>query len=180
MSDRSQITVRGRVGTDPEIVLIGSDREMTKFRLASTRSYRDAEGEWHETGTEWFTVKMWGPPGEMVRRSVRRGMPVIVQGTFSSEEWVSGDRLGHGNVITASTIGVDIRYGLVTHTRITRMDEPQNGRPANARRAGEDTDPTGPGEDRDDPEPAEPEPSEPDLAPPPVEPDDWQKVEVGR
>lgn len=119
MSDTNQITVRGRVGTDPEIDVLPSGKEVTKFRLACTRSYRDSAGEWHETATEWFTVKAWSM-GEEIVRSVRRGMPVLVQGVFSSEEWAGTERTNHTNVITAGVIAVDIKYGLVTYTKVNR------------------------------------------------------------
>ncbi|WP_193311462.1 single-stranded DNA-binding protein [Georgenia satyanarayanai] len=122
MSDTNQITVRGRVGTDPEIVVTTNEKEVTRFRLACTRSYRDpASGEWRETGTEWFTVKTWGPGGAVVQRSIRRGMPVLVQGTFSSEEWAGPERTSHTNVITAGVIAVDIKYGLVTYAKVVRQ-----------------------------------------------------------
>ena len=84
MSDTNQITVRGRVGTEPDVLVTTTGKEMTKFRLGSTRSYRDASGEWHDTETEWFTVKAWGTAGELVRQSLHRGMPVIVQGVLSA------------------------------------------------------------------------------------------------
>ncbi|PYG00219.1 single-strand DNA-binding protein [Georgenia satyanarayanai] len=127
MSDTNQITVRGRVGTDPEIVVTANGREVTRFRLACTRSYRDSAGEWRETATEWFTVKTWGPGGTIVQRSVRRGMPVLVQGTFSSEEWTGPDRTSHTNVITAGVIAVDIKYGLVTYAKVVRETPAEGG-----------------------------------------------------
>lgn len=131
MSDSNHITVRGHVGTDPDVVITPNGREITKFRLGSTRSYRDASGEWHGTETEWFTVKTWGPGGQGVRRSVRKGMPVIVQGVFSSEEWTSGERQGHTKIITAGAIGVDVKHGLVTFARLARQ-QPADASPASA------------------------------------------------
>src|SRR5690625_6412014 len=99
MSDNNQITVRGRVGTDPDIQVTPGGREITRFRLASTRSYRDANGEWRDADTEWFTVKAWGGFAKAVQDSIRRGMPVIVQGIFSCEEWTSGEQQRSANVI---------------------------------------------------------------------------------
>ncbi|WP_413450853.1 single-stranded DNA-binding protein [Georgenia phoenicis] len=145
MSDTNQITVRGRVGTDPEIVVTTNDREVTKFRLACTRSYRDsATGEWRETETEWFTVKTWGPNGAMVQRSVRRGMPVVVQGVFSSEEWAGPERTSHTNVITAGVIAVDIKYGQVSYTKVTREVPSEAVPTAEGADTGEDTGASGP------------------------------------
>ncbi len=136
MSDTNQITVRGRVGTQPDVLVTPNGKEVTKFRLGSTRSYRDAAGEWRDTETEWFTVKTWGAAaGLTVRQSIRKGMPVIVQGVLSSEEWVSGDRTHHTNVITATAIGVDIKYGLVTFAKLTRQAPASTGEAG----AGEET-----------------------------------------
>jgi len=124
MSDSSQITVRGRVGTEPEVLVTANGREMTRFRLGSTRRYQDASGEWREEESQWFTVKAWGSLSEPVCRSIHRGMPVVVQGRLSTEEWVSGERTGHTTVITASLVAVDIKYGLVTHTKLLRETPP--------------------------------------------------------
>lgn len=185
MSDSNQITVRGRVGTAPDVVVTGNGRRMTKFRLGSTRGYRDTTtGEWRETGTEWFTVKMWGPGGETVVQSVRRGMPVIVQGVFSSEEWDSGERHHHTNVITATAIGVDIKYGLVTYAKVLRQS------PADADPGGDGQETDGQaqrkvgtedatGADGQGIEPEEedvPDAPDPVLAPGPVDPGAWEKL----
>lgn len=186
MSDSVQITVRGRVGTDPELLVTANGRQMTRFRLGSTRSYRDAAGEWREDPTEWFTVKVWGAPGDQVRQSVHRGMPVIVQGRLSSEEWTSGERVNHTNVITAGVIAVDVKYGLVTYSKVTRLggesDRIEDGSQPGAPDAARADDPAGGGPAAMPDTPAEeelaPPSGEPVLAPPPVEQDPWERVEV--
>lgn len=127
MTDTNQITVRGRVGTEPDVFVTGTGKEVTRFRLGSTRSFRDsATGEWRDAETAWFTVKAWGPAAQAVQESIHRGMPVIVQGIFSFEEWVSGDQQRNANVITAHAIGVDIRHGRVRHFRVSR-EAPADG-----------------------------------------------------
>ena len=162
MSDSNQITVRGRVGTDPNVHVIGEGKRVTKFRLGSTRSYRDAAGEWREAGTEWFTVKVWGAQGQAVCDSLHRGMPVIVMGRLSSEEWSSEERTHHTNVITATAIGVDIKYGLVTFAKLTRQAPASTGEAG----AGEVTGVPGAVEQPADTEAAEPEDELGDLEEP--------------
>jgi len=185
MSDTNQITVRGRVGTDPDVLVTGNGKRMTKFRLGSTRGYRDAAtGEWRETETEWFTVKTWGPAGDLVVQSVRRGMPVIVQGVFSCEEWESAERRHHTNVITATAIGVDIKYGLVTYAKVLRQAPAENGEATDGQpRPEADQVPDG-SDATDEPGAGSEEDSETDLAagldpvlaPEPVDRDAWEKV----
>ena len=179
MSDTNQITVRGRVGTDPDIQVTPGGKEVTRFRLASTRSYRDASGEWHDADTEWFTVKAWTGFAKAVQDSIRRGMPVIVEGVFSCEEWVSADQPRSANVITASAIGVDIRHGLVKHFKVTRLapEEATNasstpnatGSPATGAGAADHTGQQGDENATDDESTA----ADPALAPEPVDPDAW-------
>lgn len=174
MSDSIQITVRGRVGTEPDLLVTANGREVTRFRLGATRSYRDATGEWREDPTEWFTVKAWGAAGAQIRQSLHRGMPVIVQGRLSSEEWTSGERTNHTNVINATAIGVDIKYGIVTYHRVAKVT------PAEAERA-DTAAPDGPGEeavqtpDPDDPDAAGPEPV---SVPAAADLSDWERVDA--
>lgn len=130
MSDHNQITVRGRVGTDPKLTITANGRTVADFRLGSTRRFRDSSGEWRDAETEWFTVKAWGPMAEAVVTSINRGMPVIAEGTFSTEEWQSGDQTRYRTVITASAIAVDIRYGLVRYVKVQRDATAGGGAPA--------------------------------------------------
>ena len=179
MSDTNQITVRGRVGTDPDIQVTPGGKEVTRFRLASTRSYRDASGEWHDADTEWFTVKAWTGFAKAVQDSIRRGMPVIVEGVFSCEEWVTADQPRSANVITASAIGVDIRHGLVKHFKVTRLAQEEgtngsgaatSGTPAAGSQDSADHNGTEDGQSQADDHSTAADPA---LAPEPVDPDAW-------
>ena len=169
MSDTNQITVRGRVGTEPEITVTPSGRQVTKFRLGSTRGYRDTAGEWREHPTEWFTVKVWGAASDAVSQSLHRGMPVVVQGALSCEEWVSeDDRNQHTHVITAATIAVEVRFGIVTYNKVTRLGPPA-ANPASSNPAEEPPGLVDPEEEGASPEEAA------ELA---VERDEWVRAEV--
>lgn len=165
MSDHNVITVRGRVGTDPVKVLTTSGRTLARFRLGSTRSYRDADGTWHDEPTEWFTVKVWGQPADNVCRSLTKGVPVVVQGRLAAEEWRGEDATFHSNIITASIVGIDLKYGEARYTKVVRE--------AAADVAGTDD-----GEPADDDgQPADGQQADsPGDALPPVPDDAWEKV----
>lgn len=170
MSDTNVITVRGWVGTDPDVVITANGKEMTRFRLGSTRSYRDAAtGEWRDTETEWFTVKAWGTAGQAVRQSLHRGMPVVVQGVFKSEQWESDDGRHHKSVITANVVAVDVKYGLVTYAKVTRLTPAEN---QGGQLPGATTPEDAQLDDAEDDAPL------PVLAPDPVEPDAWEMAAV--
>ncbi|MEE6280413.1 single-stranded DNA-binding protein [Georgenia sunbinii] len=167
MSDSNLITLRGRVGTEPSIHITAAGRQVVNFRLGSTSGFMDpVTRQWRDKPTEWFTVKVWGPAGDNVTSSLTRGTPVIVQGVLSSEEWTSDDGTRHTNVVTSRTIGVDIRYGRVTYTKVTRETPGVvAGSTASADAAASADEPGGPDED-----------TEEYLAPEPVEPLDWEKL----
>lgn len=177
MSDNNQITVRGRVGTDPDIQVTPGGRDVTRFRLASTRSYRDANGEWRDADTEWFTVKAWGRLATAVQDSVRRGIPVIVQGVFSCEEWTSGEQQRSANVITATAVGVDVRHGLVKHFKVTRLaaEDQENGGTEAPDRTGSPApdNPAIPVGAEEGPADDDAPDADPAVAPDPVEADAW-------
>ena len=165
----NSITVRGHVGTHPQIIVTPTGRQLVKFRLGSTRGFRDkVSGEWRDHPTDWFTVEVWGERGINLDQSLRVGVPLIVQGTFQCQEWTSEDRQGFTNVINADTVAIDLRSGRATYTKIIREESVDD-------RAGEDQSDgasSAAGEDTSSPE-LSPEPA-PNL----VDPDQWEKVDA--
>lgn len=164
----NSITVRGHVGTHPEIVITPAGRRLVKFRLGSTRSFRDrATGQWREHPTDWFTVEVWGDKGINLDQSLRVGVPVVVLGTFSCQEWSTEQRQGYTNVINADSVSVDLRNGRAPYTKITREAAPE---------------PAGEGTDTPDGDAATSSTAEdtPEAAPEPVEADAWEKVDALR
>lgn len=160
------INVRGHVGTHPEIVITQAGRRLVKFRLGSTRSFRDrVTGEWREHPTDWFTVEVWGDKGINLDRSLRVGVPVAVVGTFSCQEWTKEDRQGHTNVINADSVAIDLRHGKAEYTKITREAAPTDAADASADTP--DAAASGAAEGEDVPE----------TAPDAVDPRAWEKVE---
>lgn len=127
------INVRGHVGTHPEIVITPAGRRLVKFRLGSTRGFRDrTTGEWREHPTDWFTVEVWGDKGINLDQSLRVGVPVAVVGTFSCQEWSKEDRHGHTNVINADSVAIELRHGKAAYTKITREAPPTAAADASA------------------------------------------------
>ncbi|WP_127130588.1 single-stranded DNA-binding protein [Georgenia sp. SYP-B2076] len=121
MSDKVEITVRGRVGTEPVRRVGASGTTWVTFRLGATPRARDrVTGEYKNTETQWFTVKTWGDFAENVGVSLGRGVPVLVQGRVYVDTWSGegGERWDH--VIHAQTIGVELFGGTVKYLRTIR------------------------------------------------------------
>lgn len=161
MSDTTWITITGRAGTDAEVHVTKSGRELTRFRLGTSPTYRDpSSGEWRQKEAEWFSVKVWGEyRARNVAESVRKGIPLVVQGELSLERWDGPDGVRSDNVITARQVAVAIEHGRVAYTKVVREAGGAGPEPAGAS------------------SPAEPGPDEPGSAQPvvePADPDPWQ------
>lgn len=81
----------GNVGRDPEITHIPNlDRDVAKFSLATTESYKDRTGQFQEN-TEWHNIVVWGPSVQYIDRNVKKGCMVLVEGKLKTRKWQDRD-----------------------------------------------------------------------------------------
>ncbi|GAA1622315.1 single-stranded DNA-binding protein [Georgenia ruanii] len=121
MTDRIEITVQGRVGSEPTRRVTANGASWVTFRLGSTPRIPDrATGEYRDDRTGWFTVKVWRQLAENVAESVHKGTPVIVRGKVYVDTWTaeSGERWDH--VINADAVAVDLAGGTARFVRTVR------------------------------------------------------------
>lgn len=80
----------GNIGKDPEIrVNPTSGRKVVKFSLATSKRYRDNNGEQKEL-TEWHTVVGWGKLADIVEQlGIRKGTSLYVEGELTTRSWVN-------------------------------------------------------------------------------------------
>lgn len=102
-----EIKVRGRLGSDPEVKIVGTDNlPVTSFSLAHTpRSKKN--GEWIDGDTQWFQVSMFGKRAQAFGDAARKGDEVLVVGALKMNNYT--DRTGQqktGLEITATDIGL--------------------------------------------------------------------------
>lgn len=107
-----EIKVRGRLGNDPEVKIVGADNlPVVTFSLAHTpRSKKN--GEWIDGDTQWFQVSMFGKRAQAVGGTAKKGDEVLVVGALKMNNYT--DRSGQqktGLEITASDIGLIPRIG---------------------------------------------------------------------
>ena len=75
----NRATLIGNLGADPEIRATGNGNRVAQFSLATSRSWKDADGTPHER-TEWHRVVVWGSRVEVVEQYVKKGDRVYVDG----------------------------------------------------------------------------------------------------
>lgn len=122
MSDA--LTVVGTVGSEPEARATPTGRNVTSFRLASTRRIHDPQtGEWRDGDTNWYTVSAWNDLGRNVHDSIRKGERVLVAGRLKVRKWENEERHGMEAELVAGSVGHDLKWGTTRYTKAARSGE---------------------------------------------------------
>ncbi|MGW2673276.1 single-stranded DNA-binding protein [Kocuria rhizophila] len=112
------ITLRGFVGKDPESRLFEDGTMVARFRLATTtRRFDAATGTWHDTNTNWYTVRCFRSLAMHVMASVRCGHPVVVTGKLGINEWQSETGPRTVVQVDAAAVGHDLSFGTANFSR---------------------------------------------------------------
>ena len=89
MAFLNKVMLIGNIGKAPEIrVNQATGKKVVKFSLATSKRYRDANGEQKEL-TEWHTVVGFGKLADIFEQlGVRKGMSLYVEGELATRSWV--------------------------------------------------------------------------------------------
>lgn len=88
MAYLNKVMLIGNIGKDPEIRVsqIGG-RKSVSFSLATSRRYRDANGEQKEQ-TDWHNIIGWGKVAEVFEQlGIRKGTSLYVEGRLTNRSW---------------------------------------------------------------------------------------------
>ncbi len=78
------VIISGRLVQDPEIRFTNQGKAISRFRMASTRPYRDAStGDWKED-TLFINVVTFGALAERCNQKLSKGSPVFIEGRLQS------------------------------------------------------------------------------------------------
>lgn len=80
----------GHMGADPEVKYTESGKAVVNFGVATSESWKDADGEKHEH-TEWFRCVAWGTLAEVIGEHGRKGSQVFAAGRARTREWEDKD-----------------------------------------------------------------------------------------
>ena len=88
MAYLNKVMLIGNLGKDPEIRLgQQSGRKCVSFSIATSRRYRDANGEQKEE-TQWHNVVGWGKVADIVEQlGIRKGTSLYVEGRLANRSW---------------------------------------------------------------------------------------------
>ena len=80
----------GNIGKDPEIrVNQISGRKVVTFSLATSRRYRDANGEQKEQ-TDWHNIVGYGKVADVFEQlQIRKGTTLYIEGAIQNRSWIN-------------------------------------------------------------------------------------------
>jgi len=83
---KNTVTLVGFVGNNPEVRESQSGASVTSISLATTRSYKDAEGN-RQSDTEWHRITCFNGVGKCVAEHVTKGAMIMVTGRIHYSRW---------------------------------------------------------------------------------------------
>ena len=87
MAFLNKVFLMGNLGKDPEIRTFQSGSKCATFSLATSKRYRDNNGEQKEQ-TQWHTVKVLGRSADTLQQlGVKKGTQMLVEGELTYSTW---------------------------------------------------------------------------------------------
>lgn len=77
----------GNIGKDPEIKTLQNGRKFVSFSLATSKRYRDNNGEQKEE-TQWHNIVIWGKTAEIFEAlEIVKGTQLYIEGEITNRSW---------------------------------------------------------------------------------------------
>ena len=87
----------GNLGADPEVRFTPGGQAVANFRIATSESWNDKNGQKQER-TEWHRIVVWGKLAELCGEYLKKGRQCFVEGRLQTREWT--DKEGKKNYTT--------------------------------------------------------------------------------
>lgn len=82
----NKVILIGNLGRDPEIRTTQSGQTVAQLRVATSRRWRDRDGNRQEQ-TEWHDIVCWGRQAEVAGQYLTRGKLISVEGRLQTRSW---------------------------------------------------------------------------------------------
>ena len=79
----NKIILIGNLGADPEVRSTGGGTPVANFRLATSETYKNREGQ-RETRTEWHRVVTFGRLAEICGQYLKKGKQIYIEGRIQT------------------------------------------------------------------------------------------------
>ena len=82
----NKVILIGNLGRDPEVRSTTSGQPVASFTLATSRRWRDKNGQKQEQ-TEWHNIVVWGKQAEIAGQYLTKGKQVFIEGRLQTRSW---------------------------------------------------------------------------------------------
>ena len=111
----ANICLTGNLGRDPEIRYLETNNQMVcKFTIAA----RQPKIKGEDQPALWFTVEVWGQPGQWIADNLHKGDSALVTGELCLRQWTNKETGQPAEALT-------IRYA-----RVEKLSQREPGPPA--------------------------------------------------
>jgi single-strand DNA-binding protein len=86
----NKVILIGNLGADPEVRYTPSGQPVANFRIATSESWVDKQGQKQER-TEWHRIVAWGKLAELCGQYLAKGRQVFVEGKLQTRQWDDRD-----------------------------------------------------------------------------------------
>jgi single-strand DNA-binding protein len=83
---RNRVVLIGHLGANPETKKLESGKEVARFSLATTESYKNDKGE-KVSETQWHNIVAWGKVAEIAGKFLEKGKEVAVEGRLVTRNY---------------------------------------------------------------------------------------------
>ena len=82
----NKVLLIGNLGRDPEMRSLTSGQPVASFTLATSRRWRDKNGQKQEQ-TEWHNIVCFGKQAEIAGQYLTKGKQIYVEGRIQTRSW---------------------------------------------------------------------------------------------
>ena len=86
----NKVILIGNLGADPELRYTPSGQPVANFRIATSESWVDKQGQKQER-TEWHRIVAWGKLAELCGEYLAKGRQVFIEGKLQTRQWDDRD-----------------------------------------------------------------------------------------
>ncbi|MDP1728432.1 MAG: single-stranded DNA-binding protein [Bacteroidota bacterium] len=94
---KNSVRLIGHVGQRPEVKTIPNGKKVANFSLATSDTYKDAEGQ-KVSETMWHNLVVWGKQVDTVEKYLDKGHEIAVEGKLMNRNYV--DKNGAKKYVT--------------------------------------------------------------------------------
>jgi single-strand DNA-binding protein len=105
---RNRVYLIGNLGSDPEVKELESGRSMAKVSLATSETYKNAEGK-KVTETQWHNLVIWGPLSKTAGKYLKKGSEIAVEGKLVHRKF--DDKEGTKHYVTEVVVNEFLMVG---------------------------------------------------------------------